>query len=85
MSVRLKMIFVLMTLSVAGCGTFSVTFEPSLPPIDFCTTYPDDGIPTIVGNENVEASLKVDQLNAVYLEKCLGIDVDDLPDPDIAE
>lgn len=81
MSVRLKMISVLMLLSVIGCGTFSVTFEPSLPPIDFCTTYPSDGIPTIVGDENEEASLKVDQLNAVYL-KCLGINIDDLPDLD---
>lgn len=79
MSVKLKMIYVLIVLSVTGCAAISVTGEPSHPAIDFCDTYPEGGIPTIIGNENEEASLEVDKLNAVYL-KCLGIKINDLPE-----
>lgn len=76
MSGKLKMIFVLIAISVTGCATISG--ELSLPPIDFCSTYPQDGIPTIKGSGNMDAKLFVDQLNAVYLEKCLGIDMDEI-------
>ena len=75
---KLKILSVMILLAATGCASISKT-EPSLPPIDFCTTYPTEGIPTIEGSGNERASALVDQLNAVYLEKCLGISIDDLP------
>lgn len=78
---KLKMMFVLIPLSVTGCGHFSITNEPNLPPIDFCTTYPPNGIPS---SEKASCTIEprellIDELNGVFLEKCLVIKIDDLP------
>ena len=70
-----------MPILLVGCT--HISSEPSLPPIDFCTVYPINGIPSVEEPEDLK--LIIDQLNAIYLIKCLHINPDDLPDPDITD